>query len=84
MSNRNSQPRSASSLNGNAPDRSNAVLILVDVINDLDFPTPTIGKKFSCATGDWILSCNALMGLDCRELFIAWGGRIESCSLSLR
>jgi nicotinamidase-related amidase len=33
-----SQPRSASNLEGNVPDRSNAVLILVDVINDLDFP----------------------------------------------
>jgi nicotinamidase-related amidase len=31
-------PRSESDLDGNAPDRSNAVLILVDVINDLDFP----------------------------------------------
>ena len=30
--------RSESDLHGNAPDRSNAVLILVDVINDLDFP----------------------------------------------
>lgn len=30
--------RSESDLDGNAPDRSNAVLILVDVINDLDFP----------------------------------------------
>jgi nicotinamidase-related amidase len=30
--------KSQSSLNGNAPDRSGAVLILVDVINDLDFP----------------------------------------------
>lgn len=38
MSDRNSQSRSASSLNGNAPDRSDAILILVDVINDLDFP----------------------------------------------
>ncbi len=38
MSNRNSPPRTASSLNGNAPDRANAILILVDVINDLDFP----------------------------------------------
>jgi nicotinamidase-related amidase len=37
-SNRDSLARSQSSLNGNAPDRSNAVLILVDVINDLDFP----------------------------------------------
>jgi nicotinamidase-related amidase len=35
---RKPQSRSTSSLNGNAPDRSNAVLILVDVINDLDFP----------------------------------------------
>src|SRR5689334_15063478 len=38
MSNRNSQPRSASSLNGNVPDRSSTVLLLIDVINDLDFP----------------------------------------------
>jgi nicotinamidase-related amidase len=33
-----SPPTSESNLEGNAPDRSNAVLILVDVINDLDFP----------------------------------------------
>jgi nicotinamidase-related amidase len=33
-----SPPRSESDLDGNAPDRCNAVLILVDVINDLDFP----------------------------------------------
>ncbi len=33
-----SPPRSESDLEGNAPDCSNAVLILVDVINDLDFP----------------------------------------------
>lgn len=37
-SNRNSREKSQSSLNGNAPARSDAVLILVDVINDLDFP----------------------------------------------
>jgi nicotinamidase-related amidase len=37
-SNRISLAKSQSSLNGNTPDRSNAVLILVDVINDLDFP----------------------------------------------
>ena len=32
------QRRSRSTLDGNTPDRSNAVLILVDVINALDFP----------------------------------------------
>jgi nicotinamidase-related amidase len=35
---RRTKEQSKLSLDGNVPDRSNAVLLLVDVINDLDFP----------------------------------------------
>jgi hypothetical protein len=46
------RPRKASDLHGNVPDSASAVLMLVDVINDLNFPGKNIWSNERPASPD--------------------------------